>query len=290
MPRTFSALCRINDALTVRRIPLKAGLQGELEQMFDRQEQDFLNGRDEEIDFNGDWKPDPNQLMVIDDGPLLQVFNHTIEVGPAAFEHLDVTDHQAAGIKAIFTHSATQEGRILIQRFQASQYLQRSGLTLVFNDNLYGKLSDPGFSLDTRLTAIVEGSLIKFPSFRNLRTILTIQEHFNVATQAELDVFVAEEVLYVENRALFDAAMDERARKLVRGIQRSGVLTNFDVPTIRAKAGEVGLMIDERDGKIVMPGDKRRLKTILGFLEESVYKGVFSDETYETNSKRTVNL
>lgn len=290
MPRTIFALCRINNELIVRRIPLKAGLQDEIEQMFDQQEQEFLDGRDEEVAFNGDWKPDPNELMVIDDGPLVDVFNHTFKVGPAAFEHLNVTDHQSAGIKAIFSHSASKANRILIQRFQASQYLQRSGLTLVFNNNLYGKLSDPGFSLDTRLTAIVEGSQIKFPSFRNLRTILTIQEHFTVATQAELDVFVAEEVLFIENRVLFEAAMDERARKLVRGIQRSGVLSSFDVPTIRAKASEVGLRIDERDGKIVMPGDKRRLKTILGFLEESVYKGVFSDETYETNSKRAVTL
>ena len=62
MPRTFYALCRVGGTDTVRRIPVQAQVQAELEGLFDVQEQEFLAGRDEEIDFTGDWKPDSNQL------------------------------------------------------------------------------------------------------------------------------------------------------------------------------------------------------------------------------------
>jgi hypothetical protein len=288
MPRTFFAICRVNDANVIRRIPLRAGVQAELEGLFDQQEQSFLAGRDEEVAFDGDWKPENNELLVIDDQALAAPFNQTLVDGPAAYEQLDITNYATAGIKGVFTRSRISDQRILLQRFQTSQYLQRSGLTLVFSNNQFGKLSEQGFSLDTRLTAIVEGSQFKFVSFRNLRTILTIQQHFEQATDAEIAEFQAHASFHIENIALFDAAMDERSRKLIRGISRSGVLNNHNCASIQEKAGSVGLVIDIQEGRLVLPGDKRRLKTILSFLEESVYKGVFSDGTYETNSKRLV--
>lgn len=288
MPRTFFAICRVDDANVIRRIPLRAGVQVEMEALFDSQEQAFLEGRDEEVAFDGGWKPDDNELLMIDDQALAAPFIQTLTDGPAAYDQLDISNYAAAGIKGIFTRSSVEEHRVLLQRFQTSQYLQKSGLTLVFSNNQFGKLSEHGFSLDTRLTAIVEGDRFKFISFRNLRTILTIQQHFEQATDAEVAEFRAHASFHIQNAALFDAAMDERSRKLIRGIGKSGVLNNHDCASICEKAGSVGLVIDLHDGRLVLPGDKRRIKTILSFLEESVYKGVFSDGTYETNSKRLV--
>lgn len=288
MPRTFFAICRVGDNNVIRRIPIRAAVQAELEGLFDAQEQAFLGGRDEEVEFDGDWKPDANQLLLIEDPDLAALFLETFNNGPAAYDQLDISNYAEAGIKGVFTHSQAQQGRILLQRFQTSQYLQRSGITLVFSNNQFGKLSEHGFALDTRLTAIIENGQFKFVSFRNLRTILTIQHHFEQATDAEVAAFRGHGSFHIENAALFDAAMDERSRKLVRGITRSNILGDHDPTAIQAKAGTVGLEIDMQDGKLVLPGEKRRLKTILSFLEESVYKGVFSDETFETNSKRRV--
>ncbi len=288
MSRTFFAICRMGAENVVRRIPVRAAVQGELEQLFDAQEATFLAGRDEEVVFDGDWKPDGNQLLVVNDPDLASLFSATFENGPAAYDQLDVANYDEARIKGVFTHSATQQGRVLLQRFQTSQYLQKSGLTLIFSNNQFGKLSEHGFALDARLTALVDEDDFKFVSFRNLRTILTIQHHFEQATEAEVTEFRENERFHVENAALFDAAMDERSRKLIRGIRRSGVLEEHGVEAIRERASSVGLNIDVQEGRLVLPGDKRRLKTILSFLEESVYKGVFSDETFETNSKRPV--
>ena len=288
MPRTFFAICRVGDANVIRRVPLRAGVQAELEALFDNQEEKFLAGRDEEVAFNGDWKPEQNELLVIEDQLLASPFTETLDNGPAAYDQLDISNYAEAGIKGIFTRSERDQQRILLQKFQTSQYLQKSGLTLVFSNNQFGKLSEKGFALDARLTAVIEGDQFKFLSFRNLRTILTIQHHFELATDAEVTTFRDHASFHVENAALFDAAMDERSRKLVRGIERSGVLNDHDCAAIREKAGSVGLQIDLHEGRLVLPGDKRSLKTILSFLEESVYKGVFSEGTFETNSKRLV--
>jgi len=144
MPRSFFALCRVGEENVVRRVPLQAGIQAELEQLFDGQETAFLAGRDEEVEFNGDWKPDSNQIMTLEDANLVQPFTLTLQDGPAAYERLDISQYDQAGIKAIFTHSEVVEGRVLIQRFKTSQYLQKSGITLVFTNNQFGKFQPKG--------------------------------------------------------------------------------------------------------------------------------------------------
>jgi hypothetical protein len=288
MPRSFFALCRINNQNEVRRIPLQAGVQAEIEQLFDQQEAAFLAGKNNDQPFDGNWTPDDNDLLVIEDAPLLVPFNDTLQNGPAAYNRLDVSNYDQAGIKAVFMKSNAVPTRILVQRFQSSQYLAKGRFTLRYDNNQFAKMTEHGFSLDGKLTAIIEGDDVKFVSFANLRKILTIQEHFVAATDAEVQVFKGHAHFHVENAALFDTAMDERSRKLIKGVLTSGVLANNDVTTIRTRAADIGLNIGEQNGRLILPGDKKLLKVILNFLEEGVFKGSFSNSLFETNSKRTV--
>lgn len=288
MPRTLFSLCKQDGINVVRRVPLEAGVQGDVEQIFDEQEQSFFHGKDEPIEFNGDWKPDDNELLCITDADLLAQLNETLVNGAGAYDRLDITNYDQAGIKALFMHSAQIEGRILVQKFRTSQYLQRKRLTLAFNGNQFGKLSEQGFSLDERLGAVVCGDAVIFVSFPVLRTFFTVQEHFTEATAQEVDQFSQHPSFHVENQAIFNNNMDERCRKLIRGIHKSNVLDEHSPAEIIARAKTVGLMLREQGGRVLLPSAKRDLKKVLSFLEESVYKGVFSEETYMTNSKRPV--
>lgn len=288
MPRTLFAFCRQNGQNIVRRVPLEAGVQDEVEDIFDEQEKSFFKDRDEPIEFNGDWKPDGNELLCIKDADLLAKLNETFVYGPGAYDHLDITNYDEAGVKALFMHSKECPEHILIQKFRTSQYLQRKGLTLTFNNNQFGKLSEQGFSLDERLCAVVQKETVMFVSFHVLRSILTVQEHFAEATAQEVDDFAHHPSFHIENIAIFESQIDERCRKLIRGIHKSGILSKHTSTEIIARANTVGLVLEENDGRIVLPSVKRDLKTVLSFLEESVYKGVFSEETYLTNSKRPV--
>lgn len=286
MPRTLFAFCKRDGQNVVRRVPLEAGVQGEVEAIFDEQERSFFHGKDEPIDFNGDWKPDDNELLCIKDADLLAQLNETLVNGAGAYDRLDITNYEEAGVKALFMHSQQIEGHVLIQKFRTSQYLQRKRLTLTFSDNQFGKLSEQGFSLDERLGAVVRGDTVMFVSFHVLRSIFTVQEHFAEATAQEVDDFAQHLSFHIENRAVFDSQMDERCRKLIRGIHKSRILVDHSAAEIIARANTVGLALDEDGGRIILPSVKRDLKTILSFLEESVYRGVFSEETYLTNSKR----
>lgn len=288
MPRTLFALCKQDGHTVVRRVPLEDGVQGDVERIFDEQEKSFFLDKDEAMEFNGDWKPDENELLCITDRDLLAQINETLVIGAGAYDRLDISSYDTAGVKALFMHSEQIKGHILLQKFRTSQYLQRKGLTLAFNGNQFGKLSERGFSLDERLGAVVHGDTVMFVSFHVLRSILTVQEHFAEATAQEVDDFAQHASFYIENRAVFDSHMDERCRKLIRGINKSRVLVNHNAAEIIAKAKTVGLTLVEDGGRIVLPSAKSDLKTVLSFLEESVYKGVFSEETFLTNSKRPV--
>ncbi|WP_170425471.1 Kiwa anti-phage protein KwaB-like domain-containing protein [Ruegeria arenilitoris] len=288
MTRTLFALCRVDGQNVVRRVPLEAGVQPEVAGIFDQQEQAFFEGKDEPVAFTGSWKPDGNELLCINDPALLAQLNGTLVNGAGAYERLDISDYSNAGIKALFMHSEQIDNGILIQKFRTSQYLQRKWLTLTFSDNQFGKLDDDGFSFDDRLGAVVQNDSVMFVSFHVLRSFLTVQQHFAEATAQEVQDFADHESFHHEDETKFEANMDERCRKLIRGIHRSNVLRDHAAAEIIEKAGTVGLELGEQDGKIVLPSEKRDLKIVLSFLEESVYKGVFSGDTLMTNSKRPV--
>ena len=66
----------------------------------------------------------------------------------------------------------------------------------------------------------------------------------------------------------------------------SGTLKNYSATNIRSLAKKTGLDIIVKDKKVVIPSDKKERRIVLGFLDEEVYKGVFSQNLYQTNSKK----
>ena len=66
------------------------------------------------------------------------------------------------------------------------------------------------------------------------------------------------------------------------------MLERFSARDIQKIGRQAGIDVAIRDKKIVIPAEKKKMKIILGFLDEEVYKGSFSNITYITNSKRSV--
>ena len=200
MPRNFFALCQTDGGLVPKRIRVTAGVQEKLEELFDGQEAAFLQGKDEEIAFDGGWKPDDNEFLTINDPTLAQPLVATNENNVTTFDELNIAAPGATQIKAVFTVSADDESRFLVQRFKSSQYLQRTGFAVIFKDDQYTELSEPGFSLDNRLACIVDVTVFKFVSFFNVRTIFALQHHYVEATNAEVDAFAALDLFHVCRR------------------------------------------------------------------------------------------
>lgn len=288
MPLNLFALCSGLNGPEVKRVPVDQAVQNGLELVFSAQESDFMSGKDHEIAFNGNWHPSSNELLTITDPALLAPMTAIRGANPQVYPTLDISDYQSVKIKAIFANSQDTAGRILVQKFRVTQFLSRKILTLVMQNNHFSNLDAHGFSLDSKLSAVIDANTLKFASFHNVRTILDLSQYYQAATSAEVTAFRGHALLDVANAALFDANVDEHCRKLIWNITRSNALVNHTVQQISDSANATGFNLGILDGKIIVPEDRKGLKALLSFLDDAVYKGPLSAKLYITNSKRNL--
>jgi hypothetical protein len=50
---------------------------------------------------------------------------------------------------------------------------------------------------------------------------------------------------------------------------------------------DLGIIINIKDNKIIVPDNKKELNTLLRFLAEDIYNGPLTQKIYKTNSKMT---
>lgn len=281
------AACRLGGELSVKVVPLTAQLAALIEPYFEAQEQAFLEGIEAEIPFTGDWKPDPDEVLTLQGLAETQLLIEAADMNAVALPPLDVENFLQEGVKALFV-SIGQAGnkRILIQNFGALQFLT-SRVTLLFDDNVFRRVTEPSFSLDRQLVAILRpnGDLI-FKSYHLVRRIFELGLVYRNATNAEVNAFAAHASLLIDDPAAFLADADEGIRKSIHALTTADVLGQKTVPEIENTAQAIGFPLDVVDGQINMPAAKRDKKALLSFLLSKVYRGALDPRLFITNSNR----
>ena len=128
--------------------------------------------------------------------------------------------------------------------------------------------------------------MIKFKSFSNLRSILDVLEIYQDATDEEVRGFAGHPHLSVEDLDEFVLNADQVTRKLINAVVASGVLDDYTPTQIQTAAAMTQLAVELEDDRIVLPVERREVKNLLQFLDESRYNGPLSGQTYVTNSRR----
>ena len=90
----------------------------------------------------------------------------------------------------------------------------------------------------------------------------------------------------MDNATEFIDAANIWERREIASINDSGVLQNFTAAKIKTLGKKSGVTIAVADNKIILPKDKAERRIVLGFLDEEVYRGAFSQTVFQTNSKR----
>ena len=289
MPENLFAACRVNGELVPRRVRLDGTIQEQVEAIFTGQEQSFFDGVDEEIAFDGRWKPDSNELLTVDLTPEAEMFRETLNMNANAVDDLDLANFAASGIKALFTGQEGDDGRVLVQRFTGAQMLS-SKYAVFLQGNSFRRLTAPSFALATSLAFVIDGGIIKFKSFSNLRSILDVLEIYQDATDEEVRGFAGHPNLMVEDLDDFVLNADQVTRKLINAVVGSGVLNDNTPTQIQAAAAMTQLNVELEGDRIVLPAERREIKNLLQFLDESRYNGPLSGQTYVTNSRRPAQV
>lgn len=287
MTQNLFAACRHNGSLVVRRVRLDAAVQASVMGLFTDQENSFRSGIDTEVDFNGTWNPEPNELLTIDVPSEAEIFEDTINANATSIQDIDTSNFADEGIKALFTGAEVNGStKVLVQRFTSMQFLQKKW-ALLQDGNAFRQLIEPAFSLDNSLTCIVEDNKIKFKSQHKLRSIINMQDIYREATDQEVRDFAAHTCLEIADVNGFLLLADQTTRKLISAISSSDTLNNYTVTDIQSAATRVGVTINVQNGKIVMPGTRADVKNLLRFLDDSLYEAALTGQRYITNSKRT---
>lgn len=274
------------------RFDVDHGVQGELTRYLETQVEFFDSDR-EVIEFDGKYKPDDHELLVINEfediDNLAAAITSPITIPVADPEQLDFDQ-----IKALFFGKQGQDGAIFVylQSFDRRKLISRSGFSIFHSQNVYKKIEGTGLTLDNKISAKLEGRSLKFFSFFHASRIFDLTEYYQEATDADIvDFSTLPQVAVSDQNALIDAS-DNWVRRKLWLIKQSGILEKVPPSDIRRIAGEFGIQVNfettETAERLVMPSDKKALKTLLRFLDEDYYKSPLSNTNFISNSKRPV--
>lgn len=242
------------------------------------------------IAFEGSYKPDHNQLFEIDNftvnAEILQAINAT--------ESVDLFNPTAENIKELkFIFIATSDSDkpiIVFQKIKPDQYITTKGISLLAKKNTFRVVSEIGISISSKIDLIYDNGKILFNSYTCARQIFDLSNFYRIATDCEVESFSKVKALSFVNREMFVENADTWVRRKLSLINDINVFEEFSVDEIVEIAKEndfqINTITQKKLKKIVVPEDKAEMKNLLKFLDEDIYKGYFTKNTYETNSKR----
>lgn len=274
----------------IKRLRVNQSLQNELIEIFNTQRSRFEQGVDTEIAFNGDWKPDSNEIMTLENLDESELMVNAINANASSFPDLDISNFSDEPIKALFS-GFKENGRttVLVQKFTSRQALSLAELPIIKmqTGNTFVKTTDTLFTIDNKLVAIIENEKTKFKSFHNARMVFELTEYYKEATDEDLNNLSQHSSLEITSLENFMDIADSQIRKMAHSIQNSQVLDTYSVSDIATAASSFpDIRINVNNGKIILPEDKKELKEVMHFLLEDIYRGPLSGNEFLTNSKR----
>lgn len=272
----------------IKKLRVNRDIQEKLVEIFSEKSEELLDDSIEYIEFDGRYKPGKNEILYIKDFNLPESIKKAVET-PTSTEELRPKDNKNEKINAIFTgKKCDQNGyNVAFQNILPNQIITSAGFGLIFSNNSFNKINNLALSIKEQVDCVYKNNNLYFSSYWVARQIFDLADYYEIATDGELSNFIKRDVLSTENESSFFENADTWVRRKVALIEDGKVLEKYSPYEIKkiAEEHDVDLNIIE-DEKILVPEDKRELKELLRFLDEDIYKGPFSNNTYVTNSKR----
>ena len=292
MPSTLFALCHDNRRqLFTRRIVQHRDAQEIVQEEFEKLYDSFVNGVEREIPYDGNWKPDSDELFTIglDRIPNMDALVSTVTGNASAVTELDPGGLSEEGAKGLFVGGPGDDNPwISAQLIRSSQILARRR-TFLFANHAYQIVTEPAFSLSDSLTFIVEDGLIKFKSWTGLRQMLNTKEVYLEATDEDIQGFAQHPRLAVADTDQFVRVANQPIRMLIGEVVRLGILDwtgPAELVEIAKQRGNIPLELSADGERLILPTDAPGIRKSLVFLSEHDFVGAITGNYYVSNSRR----
>lgn len=271
----------------VRHVRVEQGLQEELHDLLKQQGDDLINA--EEVPFDGRYQPTEDEVFFID-GFALPADIVTAIQKPTAAPPLDRdTAGRWDALKSFFAGRSAGNGKVeaVFQAFDRRRSLVHAR-SIVIRKETFSRLDDPGIILDSRAVAVFRNDRLYFRSYINARRVLDLSQFYRTATDEDVKRFTKVPQLEFEDSAQFLAGADAPIRRKVALIADSKILDNVTPAKIQKAAAAYGLTLSVKSGRLLIPANKKDLKTVLRFLEENYFTSELTGTRFLTSSKRPV--
>lgn len=267
----------ITDKNSVKKIVLTQDVTLAIKNIFITYGSFILNDETEEIEFDGNYKLDDEEICYIKMD--LPEFIKEVEENSIGIGLLNLKEDK---IKTLFWYD---NKKYFFQNFDTRKLLKNRNV-LFYSENTYSKLEEDAFVVDNIVNAIYDEGKFYFRSYVNANKIFPLIEYFMEASNEEIKIFGKNDKILIDEKWLANNS-NSLMRKHITLLQKSNILEKANTKKIKTHANKFKLKIDlDTAGKIIFPNDKKTCKDILTFLNEQFYIGLISGNKYRTNSKR----
>lgn len=184
------------------------------------------------------------------------------------------------------------EVALVFQLFQQSQVIRQGNwryLHFLDDTRTFTSLDSECLALANSAAAVYQASRLFFASEATVRRFLDLGSLFHAATDRELAHFFAGSGLWapVDLPALLGQA-DEQMRHAVAKIAFLENLAGVTPRAIQLVAQAHGIDVKRTAGRLVVPQEKRELKSLIRILADDLLESPLTHWSYWSNSKRRI--
>ena len=245
--------------------------------------------------FDGKYHPQPEDMeyLVIAGYTLPDAIKEAIH-NPQGLELYVPEDGKFPPIKALLVGKCEKkEGEdaytVAFQKFKQHQYITAAKHHIFFTGETYVTDTRQGISIARSVDCVYNDSKLVFRSYYYARQIVDLSEYYRIASNQDVQNFVGSPIMFMDNGDEFVVAANSWERRKIAAINDAGTLTRFTAMEIKSKAQKSGVQIRVSGGKMILPTDKTERRVVLAFLDEEVYKGPFTEQVFQTNSKKVAH-
>lgn len=272
----FFAILKDN---SIRKINLLQNITNDIRNIFIENGLLFMDNDTHEIKFDGNYAVQDEEILYVD----LELPENIKEASNNPIG-LDVLNLATDDVKALFW---IENNIYYFQNFDNRKLLKNKNV-IFYDRNSYNKLVEDALIVENNINAIHKNGKFYFKSYANANKIFSLIEYFEEASNEEIDEFAKNNILEMDTIWIRDNA-NTLIRKQITLIQKSNVLAKATPKKIQTSASKFKLSIEIKNGKLVIPNNKKECKDVLSFLNEQYYIGLITKSKYRTNSKRNVD-
>lgn len=283
-----------NKSISVQRIAQDKKSQIAMNTLFSNGATELMKDRSP-VEFTGKYNPEQEDMeyLTIDNFVLPDYITNALSA-PTDYELYVPVNGKLPKIKALFMGYSTTLDKstvytVAFQKFKADQYITTAKHHLFLSGDTFISDTRLGISISPNVDCIYENGQLRFLSYFYARQILDLSMHYRLASKKDVLEFASGPSVTIENAEDFADAANDWERKRIASIQDAGIFKHHSPQKIQQTAKTLGIPIEVRNKKLVLPTDKKERRLVLAFLDEAVFKGVFSQVLYQTNSKRKAN-